>query len=61
VVVLELREMGGLWQGHVLLFVIRNDVDGNEYCHYEATTNFCLFIGKEGYVIFCGRGDLKKI
>jgi hypothetical protein len=61
VVVLQLREMECLWQGHVLLVVIRNDAVGNEYCHYGLTTKLCCSVEKRCYVFFCGRGDLKKM
>jgi len=40
VVELELREMGWLWQGHVLLVAVRNDAESNEYCRDGVTAKF---------------------
>jgi hypothetical protein len=60
VVVLESREMGWLWQGHVLLVVIWNDAEGNEYCRDGVTAKFSCSSEKRGSFFFCGRGHLRR-
>jgi hypothetical protein len=44
-----------LWQGHVLLVVMRKDAEGNKYCHYEVTANFCC--SSERGVMFSFAGE----
>jgi hypothetical protein len=55
VVVLELREMEWLWQGHVLLLLIRDDAEGNKYCRDRVTARFCCSTEKKVTLLLWAR------